>query len=619
MYQVLRDALARFRRDEGGNIFVLFGASAVPLLLIMGGAVDIARYERYKTALSNAVDAASLALAREGPDMDAAAAKTFITNYVSSFYTGDSQFSVQSFDVQKLTDGFQVSASGSMQTMFLPLGKLAKNGNGINSMDVNVVAQVVNASNRLEVALVMDNTGSMNCGATLALSCVNNWSAPASDSRIVAIKNAAKTLIDTVMPDSLEDKTQVKIAIVPFEGQVNVASAGFSVTAPPSWIDWSDSVSSTGPTWEGKNFGLRNTSTGATCTTYSSTCQYVGHKYLFNQLTAKFPTVKWAGCVEMRAGSYELSDAAPNTTIPDSLFVPFFHPDEPDSTATTTGTTQYNNRSNGTSSGTAYMYLNDYLKDQSAFTTPAAAQSSWVKYKNVAATGFWTVGGVSRMDVEGLVSPYEYGPNKGCPRPIYPLADANSKAALKSQIDAMIAYWSTGTFLPTGLVWGWHVLSPGIPYTEGTKPGDLYYDKTVKAIVFFTDGENEVSDDATYNPPGNPNKSRYSAYNYVNTSVSGPTYRLGSTAAASTDALNTKTATLCSNVKTNNTPSDTTDDIRVYVVTFGTISSTASTLMQNCASVDDGHALYYHAPTTSDLQDIFRQIGDDLNDIHLSM
>ena len=32
-----------------------------------------------------------------------------------------------------------------------------------------------------------------------------------------------------------------------------------------------------------------------------------------------------------------------------------------------------------------------------------------------------------------------------------------------------------------------------------------------------------------------------------------------------------------------------------------------------------GETLYYHAPSTSDLEDIFDKIGQDLSDIHLSM
>lgn len=52
----------RFASDDRGNVFVLFGAAAIPLILIMGGAVDFARYTRYRADLSNAVDAAALAL-----------------------------------------------------------------------------------------------------------------------------------------------------------------------------------------------------------------------------------------------------------------------------------------------------------------------------------------------------------------------------------------------------------------------------------------------------------------------------------------------------------------------------------------------------------------------------
>ncbi len=41
--------------------------------------------------------------------------------------------------------------------------------------------------------------------------------------------------------------------------------------------------------------------------------------------------------------------------------------------------------------------------------------------------------------------------------------------------------------------------------------------------------------------------------------------------------------------------------------------------MQNCASVDKGESLYYHAPSNSELQDVFAAIGEDLNELHLSM
>ena len=46
-------------RDEDGNIAILFGATVMPLILFLGGAVDITRYNRHKTDLANALDAAA--------------------------------------------------------------------------------------------------------------------------------------------------------------------------------------------------------------------------------------------------------------------------------------------------------------------------------------------------------------------------------------------------------------------------------------------------------------------------------------------------------------------------------------------------------------------------------
>lgn len=539
----------------------------------MGAAVDLTRYVRYRAELSNVVDTAALTLTKQGDDFTNDQAKAFVKSYVDTFGPGDSTFSVHTYLVTKASTGYSVEADAAMKTMFLPLGSLTGSNGVVTSMSMKVVAEAVESSNRLELALVLDNTGSMNCGSSVTSSCTTNWSNPSSSSRIKAIKSAAKTLVETLMKSDLTDPDDIKIALVPFEGQVNVASSGFSVTSPPSWIAWSDQGKAT---WDGYNFNKYNF--GGSIGT-----QRVGHKWLWNKLTANDSKVKWAGCVEMRAGSYELSDDAPSTSVPDSLFVPFFWPDEPDS---------------GNSNG--YTYSNNYLNDQGTFTTgsgwsakqdPAGAQKSLTKYTTIS----WQSG---KKDTEGLLSPYEYGPNKGCPRPIVPLTNANGKATIETAIDAMIAYPATGTYIPAGLVWGWHVLSPGLPFTEGVGPSDEKYTKTVKAIVLFTDGENDVGDD------GNHNKSRYNSFNYV---ADG---RLGTTATNSDDVLDTKTATLCTSIKAAG--------IRLYTITFGSISSTSTTLMTNCATLDGTERLYYHAPSTADLEGIFYDIGQDLSSLHLS-
>jgi hypothetical protein len=338
----------------------------------------------------------------------------------------------------------------------------------------------------------------------------------------------------------------------------------------------------------------------------------VGHRFLYDKLKADNSAVKWAGCVEMRAGTYELSDAVPNASIPDSLFVPYFAPDEPDNLSTGSTSAPITTSNNKTSSShTGYTYYNNYLKDRinPSYPKPGPAQLHMTKYSNNTNI-IWQTGA---PDTNGSTSPYENGPNRGCPKPIVPLTNADGKAAIKTAIDGMIAYWHGGTYIPAGLMWGWHVLTSNEPYTQGIAPTHEDYSDTVKAVVLLTDGDNQVEpSDETHNA------SNYTSYSYVNT-VIGTERRLASTGSASETTLDTKLGTLCTSVKENSTPADLTDDIRVYTITFGSLSAAVQTMMENCATLDDGDRLHYHAPTSAQLDAIFTEIGEDLRDIHLSM
>jgi Flp pilus assembly protein TadG len=573
-FQFLKHLLLRLRADEAGNVFVLFGAAAIPVLLMMGGAVDFARYARYKAALSSAVDAAALALAREGEDYDEAEATEFVEDFVAAFSVDDDYFSASNFDVEKTDAGYRVSVDGSMRTMFLPLGNIA-------SVDADIVAEVVHASNRVELALVLDNTGSMNCASTVSSSCTNDWATPGSNSRIKGLKTAARSLVNTLMTGEQADEF-IKIAVVPFEGTVNIKNASLDY----GWLDWEDEPRAkynsanfeeyeydveAGEECEDRRGGRRGGRDRDCHTVYDTVSQRVSHKWIFDQLNDDDSRVEWAGCVEMRAEPYDMLDTPPDADNPDTLFVPFLWPDEPDT----------------------YGYTNNYLEDVT-HAGGAEAQRYVGKYLS------------SEVDWNGSPDtsfPYESGPNFGCPRPILPLTD--DKDDVLDALDEMVAYPAMGTFIPTGLVWGWHALSPGAPLTEGIGPGDDDFDMTVKALVLLSDGENSVTN------ASNHNHSLFSAYNYTGTKVDNQ-YRLGSSNyAVATETLNTKTATLCASAKAAG--------VRLYTITFGDIPQSARTLMRNCASTDHGERLYYHAPSNSELQNVFHSIGEDLSEIHLAM
>jgi hypothetical protein len=465
----------------------------------------------------------------------------------------------------------------------------------------------------------------MNCTNTVDSSCSTDWQTPASTSRIVALRSAATSLVNTLMTSESNDPNKIKIAVVPFEGAVNIGST--YATTPPSWVDWNNAASAY---WNGRNFGGYNFTTNAACTIGTAGCSRVGHRWLYNQLTSANSTVKWEGCVEMRNPPYDTLDTTPTTATPDTLFVPFFWPDEPDryntsSTAapyqyTTSGTdtsdTRYNSNYSSSSSNASstsgsynYTFLNNYLQDK---TTPAynvsggrwaAAQSYVLKYKYTSSSvkSRWHTSPSSSNQLTAATSfPYTSGPNRGCPEAIVPLT--STKSTVLDRVSDLIAYGAMGTFIPTGLAWGWHVLSPNEPFTQGISSTSEYYATTLKAMVLFTDGDNSVT---AYT--SNPNNSYFSAFGYLSANRLGTT----SNAATANTTLNTKTSTLCTNIKNAS--------IRLYVITLGTISSTSAGIMTNCASLVEGERLYYHAPTPTDLADIFRNIGEDLSDIHLSM
>ncbi len=84
--------------------------------------------------------------------------------------------------------------------------------------------------------------------------------------------------------------------------------------------------------------------------------------------------------------------------------------------------------------------------------------------------------------------PYPALMNATCANAIVPLTD--NKTVVKAAINALAA--SGETYIPAGLMWGWNVLSPAAPFTEGA-PYDSNNRKPRKALVLMTDGVNTKS------------------------------------------------------------------------------------------------------------------------------
>lgn len=161
--------------------------------------------------------------------------------------------------------------------------------------------------------------------------------------------------------------------------------------------------------------------------------------------------------------------------------------------------------------------------------------------------------------------------NTSCSTPLTPLS--SSKSSLKSAINAMTT--NGDTYIPSGLAWGWRVLSSTAPFAEAASDNGSSK-KVHRYLVLMTDGANTRS----------PN---YPDHN-------------GSNASKSNDL----TAELCSNVKA--------EGIRVFTIAFEVSDSTIKSLLEDCASRTTD---FYDATSSSKLMAAFKNIGDSMTQVRL--
>ncbi len=165
-------------------------------------------------------------------------------------------------------------------------------------------------------------------------------------------------------------------------------------------------------------------------------------------------------------------------------------------------------------------------------------------------------------------------PNNGCTvSRILPLT--NSQSALQSAVNGLSA--SGNTYINVGLVWGWRLLSPTLPFDQAVEYDDPDWSKT---IVLMTDGDNQPL-------------STYSAY--------------GANSSLTAAQLNSKMMTVCQNAKDAG--------IKVYTITFQSgISNATRDLFRQCASEP---AFYFNAPSNQDLINAFENIANQLSQLHI--
>ncbi|CAN7216461.1 pilus assembly protein [Aminobacter sp. LjRoot7] len=532
--------LKRFWQSRSGNFAMMFAIMLPVLLAAVGFALDVANLMKARSDLQNALDSAVLAASRlsdqAGTRQDTFNA-FFATNVANkpALVNAKAKLVVeQTVNEIKTTATADADVALNFAFIFGQSAKVAANANAFES------------NSKLEVALVLDNTGSMGSANMAAL--------------IEGSKEIIKTL-QKVKADRPE--RQIRAALVPFVTAVNIKSAeGFE----QSWIDIRDDVPLDDKSWNGKNFDT---------ITIRGETRRIGHWKLFKDLKSNWktgPTGDWKGCVEARRDIYALKDDAPDITKPDTLFVPYFAPDEPGVPA------------KSPNSGTSYN--NSYLDDLVG-STDAQKQKSLKKYSDPTA----------RANARLKETPNDTtGPNYGCATPVVPLTEDLAKIGgdpvkkTKGELDNMNFWYGSGTNVSEGLAWGYRILSPGAPFTEGDafKAPD-----TSKVVVVFTDGENNVfgaSSEAI-------NKSDYGAYSYLDTGRMGSSTRTGALS-----KVNDATQTVCTMLKDQ--------DVIVYTVVLGADTQANRDLYSKCAT---GPSYYFPTKNVAELKAAFQTIANSIS------
>jgi Flp pilus assembly protein TadG len=631
--------LGSFLKDRRGNFMLLTAVAMIPLMGGLAVAVDYTQMSRQRQEALNALDAAGIAAARliaSGATDDAVKtyAKDFFEANLGSVKPSNTLLTVV-LPKDNIGGGtLKLSAGLTYEPYFFPtFAKLIGNNEGGADVQLDFTAtSEVKLKNTLEIALVLDNSGSMEY--------VGSGS---SKKRMTLLKDAAKQLVDTISAEAKQLKQlakPVQFGVVPFAASVNIGSNYASAT----WMDqdgispihhenfdWGAFPASNkkvqisggvyykkGSAWGSEEntkvtrFTLFNDikylesqtwQPNMVCTAYkkSGACKTWEDQGHYNYVYAPYAT--WQGCVESRPYPYNINDAAPSAATPATLYVPMFAPDETDNKDGSNRSADNNwwpDETNSSNNTNRQRYTPKYFTPKPLGTTPLAMSE---------------------------------GPNASCTtNAILPLTDVSVTAGVttvKAAIDAMAS--SGATNVPEGMAWGWRVVSSGAPFTDGRPETEKGNDKVV---IVLTDGANTYYTPSSlgYNDLGG-NGSTYSSYGYTKQGYNGTSttrmFMNTSNAVGKSDysngnytkALNEQFAALCASAKAAG----------IIVMTVSLDLSSSDTTekgqidaLKACSSEsrfrkgsDGKPAKLYWNSTGSNLSTSFKEIADELSNLRI--
>lgn len=253
----LRHMIRRFREDQRGNILMLFGLSLVPLIGVVGVAVDYSRASNARQALNAAIDSAALMAARDAQKLTDAQLTARINAWLKDNLPPEvqSEFTAATVTIDRTARTVKIVANADVPTTVARVL-------GSEKLPVSSTSQSTWGTNTIELALVLDNTGSM-----------------AQNNKMTALKQASLDLIQ-IMKTATQETDQIRISIVPFSTRVILDTS----LKTSSWLRWNQTQTTCSSRWP-----------------YSCT-------------TTTISKSTWQGCVTDRDKSYDVTDGDGTST-----------------------------------------------------------------------------------------------------------------------------------------------------------------------------------------------------------------------------------------------------------------------------------------------------------------
>jgi Flp pilus assembly protein TadG len=265
--------LKQLVKSERGNVSIMAGIAAVPLFLAGGAAIDYERAINTKTMLQASLDSAALFAAQTSITDDTAltnASKPYVTTNYNN--TGEAALLNYSAHYDQPNSSIKVTGQASLKTWFMAIV-------GQTDLVVTAFSTVKRGGSKLEVAVVLDNTGSM-----------------AQSGKITAERDATNSLL-SYFQALAKNPDDIYVSLIPFDVGVNVGTSNLA----SNWVGWNDFGACTDNRGRSINLSTRQ--------------QCSGNGYTWTLLTAAQRAANWDGCVTDRGDPTSTGLGDPDTTV----------------------------------------------------------------------------------------------------------------------------------------------------------------------------------------------------------------------------------------------------------------------------------------------------------------